>query len=103
MAIWLLKTSIFYLVIKVFSILSLDRPFDLKVTRLVSKIGYFAFSMGIVALIAEGYSKDILKRGAVFQFNWGASEYVFMAGLIYIVAVLFKRGIDIQTENELTI
>jgi hypothetical protein len=66
LAIWLLKTSIFYLVIKVFSILSLDRPFDLKVARLVSKIGYFAFSMGIVALL-KGIARTSKKEMQYFN------------------------------------
>jgi hypothetical protein len=30
-------------------------------------------------------------------------EYLFIAGMIYIISQIFKRGIEIQEENNLTV
>lgn len=30
-------------------------------------------------------------------------EYLFMAGIIYIISQIFKRGIELQEENQLTV
>ena len=35
---------------------------------------------------------------------WADSEaFIIMAAIIYIIAQIFKKGIEIQNENELTI
>jgi hypothetical protein len=33
----------------------------------------------------------------------GADVWMFMGVILYVIAQIFKRGIEIQTENELTI
>ena len=33
----------------------------------------------------------------------GADVWLFMAVILFIIAQIFKRGIEIQTENELTV
>ncbi len=38
-----------------------------------------------------------------FELDCGSSEFLFMAGIIFIIALIFKRGVEIQSENELTI
>ena len=30
-------------------------------------------------------------------------EYLFMAGIVYIISQIFKRGIEIEEENQLTV
>jgi hypothetical protein len=35
--------------------------------------------------------------------NNTGDEYLFMAGMIYIISQVFKRGIEIQEENNLTV
>jgi hypothetical protein len=35
--------------------------------------------------------------------NTSGDEYLFMAGIIYIISQVFKRGIEIQEENDLTV
>jgi hypothetical protein len=33
----------------------------------------------------------------------GAAEFLLLGGIIFMIAEVFKRGIEIQTENELTV
>lgn len=33
----------------------------------------------------------------------GGPEFIYFGGIIFIMAQVFKRGLEIQTENELTI
>ena len=32
-----------------------------------------------------------------------SGEFIFMVGLVYIMAWIFRRGVEIQSENDLTI
>ena len=99
-----MKAYIAYLAIKLFSKFDLNHPFNENVAALISKISYYALSIGLVALIADQYSDRLIKRGAEMSpIDWGAQEFLFFAGIIYILALVFKRGVEIQSENELTI
>ncbi|MDC8001257.1 DUF2975 domain-containing protein [Aequorivita todarodis] len=99
-----MKAYIAYLAIKVFMKFDINNPFNYYVAQLISKIGYFALGIGIVALIANQYTERIVKKGAeMSQIDWGAQEFLFFAGIIYILTLVFKRGVEIQNENELTI
>ena len=99
----LLKAYLFYLVIKIFKTINFHNPFNVVVGNLISKISYYAVVIAIIAIIANSYSDRLVKKGINFNVTWGSSEFLFMAGLLYIIAVIFKRGIEIQQENELTI
>jgi hypothetical protein len=33
----------------------------------------------------------------------GGAEFLLLGGIIFMIAEVFKRGIEIQTENELTV
>ena len=99
-----MKAYIAYLAVKLFMKFDLNHPFNENVAALISKISHFALSIGVVALIADQYSERLIKRGTeMTHIDWGAQEFLFFAGIIYILALVFKRGIEIQNENELTI
>ena len=98
-----LKAHLFYLVITIFSKINLQHPFSFAVSNLISKISYACLSIGLIAVIASGYAKYLLNRGVSFRLNFDGSEFLFTAGILFIIAYLFKRGIEIQSENELTI
>lgn len=98
-----LKAYLAYLVIKLFMKFDLDYPFNEKTASLITQMSHYALSIGVVALIAESYANRILRQGLTLQIDWGAEQFLFFAGIIYIIALVFKKGVEIQNENELTI
>ncbi|MBW1298213.1 DUF2975 domain-containing protein [Aquimarina litoralis] len=98
-----LKAYLFYLVIKIFMKIDFDQPFTKTIASIISSISYVALWAGLIAYLANDYCKWLLKKGAVFSLDWGNSEFLFMAGIIFIIAFIFKRGVQIQLENDLTI
>ncbi len=99
----ILKAYLFYLIIKIFRAFDFDRPFSEAVAKLLSKISYFSFYTSVIAILASAYSLWLINQVVFLPFNWGAQELLFMTGVIFIVSFLFKRAVDIQSENELTI
>lgn len=99
----LIKAYIAFLVIKIFSKMDLRNPFTETVSEQLSKISYVAVAAGLLAYIAQGHTKWLAKSGMDLSENWGSGEFLFLAGIIFIIAQIFKRGIELQTENELTI
>lgn len=102
-----LKAFIAYLVIKIFLKINFVHPFSTTVTALITKIGYVASGIGILALIGTAYSEWLIKRGVrlppLHYYLGDAAVFLFFGGIIFIIALVFKRGIEIQSENELTV
>lgn len=98
-----MKVEVWIRVIQLFSDLNLRNPFKSKVTKLLEKISYVLFSIAIVSIIANGQFKWINKHFSFNYANHNAEEFIFMAALTYIISQIFKRGIEIQEENELTV
>jgi hypothetical protein len=98
-----LKAYLFYLVIKIFLKMNLQQPFSTLMNDLIAKISHIALGIGVVSIIAQNYSKWLMHRGFEVPHNWAGEEFLFLAGIIFIIGLVFKRGIEIQSENELTI
>ncbi|MGS2740840.1 DUF2975 domain-containing protein [Sinomicrobium sp. M5D2P17] len=97
------QAFIFFLVIKLFSKFEEQMPFSQNVSELISKISYFSLLVGCIALIGTGFSKWLESQNVSLDFDWSAEEFLFMAGVIFIIGLFYKRGVEIQSENELTI
>ncbi|AZA83405.1 DUF2975 domain-containing protein [Chryseobacterium lactis] len=101
------KAYLAFLVVQIFQKINLAAPFSETVMRLITKISYSALAIGILSLLAMSYSEDFIKKGIqlsnINDFIGFGSEYLFFGGIIFIIAQVFKRGIEIQSENDLTI
>lgn len=103
----ILKAHLFYVVIRLLIKLDLSKPFSTYVADHITKISYFTLSIGLLSLIARETSKNLQQHGfeidRLNQFWADSQAFILMAAVIYIIAVIFKKGIEIQNENELTI
>ncbi len=102
-----LKAYVIYLVIKIFLKINFVQPFSADVSLLISRISHVALGIGILTLIANSYCKWLMKRTVTLpslqDYLGSGSEFLLLAGIIFIIAQVFKRGIEIQSENELTV
>ena len=102
-----LKAYMAYLVIRLFLKINLSKPFDSLVSKQITNISEVALTTGILALISNGYAKWLYKKPVDFnnlpQYFDNGGEFLFLAGIIFVIAQIFKKGVEIQTENELTI
>ena len=98
-----LKAYIFYFLITIFKTMDFDKPFNDVVVNFVFKISYLALSVGLLGIVFNAYIKWLQTQVMFTQIDINTSAYIFMAGVVFIVATLFKRAIEIQQENELTI
>lgn len=103
----ILKSILFYVVIMLLLKLDLEKPFNPFVSKQITQMSYFTFSIGLLSYIARESAKNLQHRGyEIDQLNqfWVESQaFILMAAVIYVIAAIFKKGIEIQSENELTI
>jgi hypothetical protein len=102
-----MKAHLFYLVIQLVQKLDLANPFTASVARKISDISYYTFSIGIISYIARENAKRMEHYNfdtSILNEYWTDSQsFVLMSAVIYIIAAIFKRGIAIQEENDLTV
>ena len=102
-----LKAYTFYLITQIFAYLNLHKPFSREIASLISKISYYVFVVGIVGAIASGINEDLAIQGYPVQ---NAMEYwddysafLMMSAGVFVIAQVFKKGLEIQAENDLTV
>jgi hypothetical protein len=102
-----LKAYLFYIVAMLMHKIDLSKPFNSFVSGRIVKISYCTFSIGIVSYIARQTARNLQHHGyAIDNLNqfWADSQaFILMAAVIYIIAAIFKKGVEIQNENDLTV
>ena len=105
-----LKAIMFYLIIKIIQDKKLDmaQPFNRTVIRFVSFSAYLALMIGFFSFWVGGYAEYIVKQGVSMpdlqQLRAGGGDvWMFMGVVLLVIAQIFKRGAEIQSENELTV
>lgn len=102
-----LKAYLFYLVINLVSNFNLSKPFNSYVSNHITQISYYTFSIGLISYIAQQFVKNLMHRGYIIdnlnQFWEDSQAFILMAAILYIIAAIFKKGIEIQNENDLTV
>lgn len=99
----ILKATVWYMIANIISKIELNNPFTKKITRRLEIISYTLFTIFILGIVVKIYVA-ILKNSVnpvMVQIHYG--EFLFTAGLVFIISQIFKRGVELQSENELTV
>jgi hypothetical protein len=107
LAISVMKALAFYFTIKIFSTLNLVKPFSPEIAVLISQISYMILAVGVLGIIAFRYSEILETKGlelSELQSLWDDNyAYLLMGSIIFVIAQVFKKGLELQAENELTV
>ncbi|GAB2765687.1 hypothetical protein GCM10027275_03920 [Rhabdobacter roseus] len=103
----ILKAYLFYIVISLMHTMDLSKPFSTFVARQISQISYYTLSIGLLSYIARQFAKNLMHHGLVTDhvnpFWVDSQAFILMGAVIYIIATIFKKGVAIQSENDLTV
>lgn len=108
----ILKSILFYLIVNLFhkKKLNLTTPFNETLGKHIFNLSYLAFGIGIFSYWGVQFSNNLntTSGGLIIQniqnlkFG-GADVWLFMGVILIIFAIIFKKGIEIQSENDLTV
>lgn len=101
-----LKANVWYKVIGIISTIKIENPFTLEITHRLENISYLLLAIWILGFISNSYADWLAKKVEIntgFFSTLNSGEFLFMAGLLFIVSQIFKRGVELQSENELTV
>ena len=105
-----LKAIMFYLIVKISGSKNtqLSGPFTNDVRAFISHLSYLALGIGLFSDWGTRYCAWLTTHGVEMPDMQslglgGADVWLFMGVTLLIIAQIFKRGIELQTENELTV
>ncbi len=103
----ILKAFLFYIVIRLMHKIDLTKPFNTFVSNQILQISYYTLSIGLLSFIARQVAKSLIHYGyatdSLNQFWVDSQAFIVMGAVVYIIATIFKKGVDIQNENDLTV
>jgi hypothetical protein len=106
----ILKAWMFYLIIAILQNKKFNfaQPFNNDVKKFISRVATLALFIGVLSSQGGKVTDFLLTQGVelpdVRQLEIaGADVWLFMAVILFVIAQIFKRGIEIQTENDLTV
>ncbi|MFT5761440.1 MAG: hypothetical protein ACI8WA_000555, partial [Polaribacter sp.] len=97
-----IEAYIAFLVIKLLRKLNIKQPFNMDVQKLMQQISKGIFYLWILAIVHNTHMQLIAGKHD-FKMDLFSSDFVFLSVIIFIFAQIVKRGIEIQSENDLTI
>lgn len=103
----ILKAYLFYIVIRLMHKMDLSHPFSDFVSQQISRLSYFVLSIGLLSYLAKQMAKNLTHFGMstndLNQFWTDSQAFILMGAVLYIIAIIFKKGVDLQNENDLTV
>lgn len=105
-----MKALMFYLIVKLLhdKKLNLAKPFNPEVVRFIIILAYLTLGIGLFTHFGVNYAEWLynqdVKMPDIYHLRLaGGDVWLFMSVTLYVIAQIFKRGIEIQNENDLTI
>jgi len=104
------KAILFYSILKIFhdQKVNFSKPFTIYLKNYLYFIAYCAFVIGAFS----NWGSDIISRASlqhvilpeVHQLKIGGADVWLLMGFVILVfAIIFKKGIELQSENDLTV
>ncbi len=105
-----MQALLFYLIIKILQDKKLDlkQPYTTEMKIFISNMSYLAIGIGLFSFWGAQYTKGLIAQGITMPDIeslrlGGADVWLFMGIILLVIAHIFKRGMEMQSENELTI
>jgi hypothetical protein len=106
----LLRALMFYFIVKIFhdKKFNLSQPFNEALRCFILRIAWLALGIGLFsfwgAKCTEGFVNQGVKMPDIQNLRLGGADvWMFMGVTLLVIAQIFKKGIEIQNENDLTV
>ena len=103
-AILLLEAYTAYLVMRALTKIRIaPSPFTMDVAKILEKVSYVILFTWVVVVLSNAHMKWISKQIAGLSENQFSGDFLFQAAIVFVIAQVFKKGVELQTENDLTV
>lgn len=94
---------IWMLAVMILSDLNIQNPFLNFMVVKLAQIASFLLIIWVAGVCSNYYIEFLLEKTGFVFFERQSNESLFIAGLVFVIHYVFKKGLEIQSENELTV
>lgn len=106
-AVTVLEAMLFYKLLQMFTKIDYQRPFRESIGKLILHMSVISLIVGILSKQLTGFANHYISKGISFpklsDHIGHGDAFLFFAGILFVISTIFKKGIELQTENELTV
>lgn len=89
---------------KVLYEVNLKNPFTMHISNLIERISLLLFGIWLFSFSINGLTDYLSKRMEGLEKGFDTDlSFLFAAGIVFIISQIFKRGVELQSENDLTV
>ena len=103
----ILATILFWKIIKMCNNINFQKLFDELLVNRIQEIAMILFLLSFAGIIKEwlGYSFSIQSPKPIFHFKLIFSSFLTLTlgSILYIFSLVFRKGLELQNENDLTV
>lgn len=96
-----LKAYIAFAVTRTLSNVNLQNPFTMATVQKLESISYDLVVIWGVRIVQHVHSEVWIKED--IHTTGYSGETLFIAGLVFVISQVFKRGVELQSESDLTV
>jgi hypothetical protein len=101
------EALLFFTVIKIFQKINMAKPFHEKVRKLIERMAWICLFVGIFSMEATGFAEKYVAKGSslpeLAKHVGHGVEFLFFAGILYFISLVYAKGVELQQESELTV
>lgn len=91
-------------VIKILKRFKFNQYFSVEIYFLISKISKLALAIGCLSFFISFVSQLISGKFSIsLDISNANFQFFLLAGVVYIIAEVYRKAVDLQTDNDLTI
>ena len=105
-----MESLLFYLIVKILhdKKINFKNPFNNEMSKFISSASYLTLGIGFFAIMGVKNVDMLVSKGVTMPDIeslrlGGADVWLFMGITLLVIAQIFKKGVEMQSENELTI
>ena len=99
----ILESYTAYLIIRVLSKIKLSSPFTMEIANVLERISFFILATWAVTIMYNSFAAWLIKENPGLPLTIVSGDFIFLAGIVFVFAQIFKKGVELQSENELTV
>jgi hypothetical protein len=106
-AVNILKIFMFYKVIQLMQSLNIVKPFSAKVGEYITQISFITFATGLFIYVSKKVAEKLVQNSfeliSLQSFLSDSKGFILMSAVVFVIATIFNKGIELQNENDLTV
>ena len=102
-AITAMEAYVALLVIRVLSKIKMASPFTIEIARRLERISIMILFIWAVSMLYNAHAEWLMKSVIGLQEPLIEGDFIYLAGIVFIFSQIFKKGVELQSENELTV